>query len=326
MEIDELGCGWRDGFERKLEQIGVLFSLPPRDDLDKYESMLAEAYLVALLHTVVQQGNQDPASDARATPQERRQQRDALEADFRVVKSRMDACVALQPDNPAVLMLRASLLQRLGGAAAATRPHLVADLQRAIRLAEEDEGGKRLRCQGLDPKQQRAFLISQCAHRLGGLQQRGKELDAAHQSYLKAAQHAEPAAAHLADTHFSLCILVLMRARPGKHQAAGGAGGACAGGGGGSNSKPAVLLQAMTHFKDGVRAEREALRWLPHLAHTDVSKALAKVCVRGAAMGAPARALEAPVADAAARCRRCRCRNCSKSLPRQRSDGTPRLH
>ena len=53
MEIDELGCGWKQQFENKLEEIGDFFTLPPKDDRDKYQSMLAEAYLVVLLYTVV---------------------------------------------------------------------------------------------------------------------------------------------------------------------------------------------------------------------------------------------------------------------------------
>lgn len=59
-EIDELGCTWKQQFEKKLEQISDFFTLPPKDDVDKYQSMLAEAYLVVLLHTVVSsQGGQD---------------------------------------------------------------------------------------------------------------------------------------------------------------------------------------------------------------------------------------------------------------------------
>ncbi len=60
---------------------------------------LAEAYLLVLLHTVVSlQGGQ---------------QHD-LEEDYQVVKTRMDVCVNLQPDNPAVYKMRADLLQRFG--------------------------------------------------------------------------------------------------------------------------------------------------------------------------------------------------------------------
>lgn len=47
VEIDELGCVWKTSFEAKLEQIGEFFTYPPKDDRDKYHSMLAEAYLVS---------------------------------------------------------------------------------------------------------------------------------------------------------------------------------------------------------------------------------------------------------------------------------------
>lgn len=41
VEIDELGCGWKQKFETKLEQIGEFFTLEPKDDRNKYYSMLA---------------------------------------------------------------------------------------------------------------------------------------------------------------------------------------------------------------------------------------------------------------------------------------------
>lgn len=87
VEIDELGCRWRKKFEKRLEKLGDLFSMPPRNDDDKYCSLLSEAYLVMLLHTVVsEQGGQ--TAD--------------LEEDYQLVKSRLDACVNLRPDNPMV--------------------------------------------------------------------------------------------------------------------------------------------------------------------------------------------------------------------------------
>jgi hypothetical protein len=53
VEIDEVACGWKTKFEERLELIGDLFSLDLTEQQDIYHSMIAEAYLVLLLYTVV---------------------------------------------------------------------------------------------------------------------------------------------------------------------------------------------------------------------------------------------------------------------------------
>ena len=53
VEIDETACGWQSRFEERLEMIGDLFSIELESKEDVYGSMLAEAYLVLLLYTVV---------------------------------------------------------------------------------------------------------------------------------------------------------------------------------------------------------------------------------------------------------------------------------
>ncbi len=252
MEIDELGCGWHKSYEGKVDKVGDFFTMPPKDDLDKYESMLAEAYLVVLLHTVVSDGGGATGGGVGGGQGEQ-----DLEEDYRVVRTRLDVCVSLQPDNPAVYKMRADMLQRFGHLA--SKQELVADFEQAIRLAEDDDSGKRLRCDGVDPKQQRAFLIAYCAHQLGGLQHRLKETDAAYEAYKKAVKYADPAFVNLADAHFSLCILAIMRARRAEHV-----------------DRPAGMLEAMQHYKQGLKAEKEALKYLPHV-QTNVSKNLAKV-------------------------------------------------
>jgi hypothetical protein len=39
--------------QKRLEKLGDLFNMPPKGNDDKRASLLAEAYLVMLLHTVV---------------------------------------------------------------------------------------------------------------------------------------------------------------------------------------------------------------------------------------------------------------------------------
>ncbi|KAJ9509739.1 hypothetical protein QJQ45_011263 [Haematococcus lacustris] len=221
VEIDELGCGWKAKFESKLEQIGDFFSLPMKDDRDRYTSMLAEAYLVCLLYTVL-------SLMAR--------QEGDVEEDYEVVKTRMDECVRLQPKNPM----------------------LINDFKQAIDLAEKDVAGKQLNCEGLDPKEQRNYLLAFCHHQLGSLQHRNKELDAAYESYTKAVSYADGDFVNLADCHFSLCILTLLRSKRVE-----------------TLEKPGVLLQGMRHYKAGILAEKQVLRYLPFVT-TDVSRQLAK--------------------------------------------------
>ncbi|GFH09997.1 uncharacterized protein HaLaN_05236, partial [Haematococcus lacustris] len=221
VEVDELGCGWKAKFESKLEQIGDFFSLPMKDDRDRYTSMLAEAYLVCLLYTVL-------SLMAR--------QEGDVEEDYEVVKTRMDECVRLQPKNPM----------------------LINDFKQAIDLAEKDVAGKQLNCEGLDPKEQRNYLLAFCHHQLGSLQHRNKELDAAYESYTKAVSYADGDFVNLADCHFSLCILTLLRSKRVE-----------------TLEKPGVLLQGMRHYKAGILAEKQVLRYLPFVT-TDVSRQLAK--------------------------------------------------
>jgi hypothetical protein len=95
----------------------------------------------------------------------------------------MDECVRLQPRNPMTYKLRADMLQRFGHLA--NRTALMQDFQTAIDLAEGDVSGRLLRCEGVDPKEQRSFLLAYCYHQLGSLQHRSKELEAAYQSYSK---------------------------------------------------------------------------------------------------------------------------------------------
>ncbi|KAL6765923.1 hypothetical protein V8C86DRAFT_2451898 [Haematococcus lacustris] len=241
VEIDELGCGWKAKFESKLEQIGDFFSLPMKDDRDRYTSMLAEAYLVCLLYTVL-------SLMAR--------QEGDVEEDYEVVKTRMDECVRLQPKNPMVYKLRADMLQRFGHLA--NRLELINDFKQAIDLAEKDVAGKQLNCEGLDPKEQRNYLLAFCHHQLGSLQHRNKELDAAYESYTKAVSYADGDFVNLADCHFSLCILTLLRSKRVE-----------------TLEKPGVLLQGMRHYKAGLLAEKQVLRYLPFVT-TDVSRQLAK--------------------------------------------------
>jgi len=54
VEIDEIACGWQRRFEERLEMVGELFSIELDNKEDIYGSMLAEAYLVLLLYTVVE--------------------------------------------------------------------------------------------------------------------------------------------------------------------------------------------------------------------------------------------------------------------------------
>uniref|UniRef100_A0A7S0RL63 KIF-binding protein n=1 Tax=Chlamydomonas leiostraca TaxID=1034604 RepID=A0A7S0RL63_9CHLO len=242
VEIDEMGCGWKQKFENKLEQIGDFFTLPPKDDRDKYCSMLAEAYLVVLLYTVVTlYGKED----------------NDLEEDYRVVKTRLDVCASLQRDNPMIYKLRADLLQRFGSLA--DRPSLIKDLRRAITLAEGDKEGKNLKhCEGVDPVAQRAFLLAYCHHALAQLLHKDKDLKGALEHYAKAAEYADPDFVNLADCHFSVTILTLMLA---KNVA--------------PLEKPGILVKAMEHYKKGCDAEKRVLRYLPFVS-TDVSRKLAK--------------------------------------------------
>jgi hypothetical protein len=89
--------------------------------------------------------------------------------------------------------LRADMLQRFGHLA--NRTALMQDFQTAIELGESDTSGRLLRCEGVDPKEQRSFLLAYCYHQLGSLQHRNKDLEAAYQSYSKV--HLPPAAWHV---------------------------------------------------------------------------------------------------------------------------------
>lgn len=206
---------------------------------DKYNSFLAEAYMVVLLYTVVslygkQQGD--------------------LEEDFSVVQTRMDFCVRMQPKNPAIYKMRADFLSRFG--ALADREALVKDYTKAIQLLEEDEDGKNLNTYGVDPKQQRKYLLAFCHYQMGGLMHRMKDFPSAIQHYEASLQNAEAEFVHLPDTHYSMCILTIMRAKK-------------------TEEKSSVMYRAATHYKQGMEAERKLLKWLP-FSNADVSKRLAK--------------------------------------------------
>lgn len=53
------------------------------------------------------------------------------------------------------------------------------DLETALRLATKDEDGRTLRCSGVDPKQQRLFVMCYCHHQLARIAHQTKDLAAA---------------------------------------------------------------------------------------------------------------------------------------------------
>ena len=54
LEIDEFGCGWKNGSQEKLVTMGELFSLPSGREADHFHACLAEAYIVLLLNAVME--------------------------------------------------------------------------------------------------------------------------------------------------------------------------------------------------------------------------------------------------------------------------------
>lgn len=120
---------------------------------------------------------------------------------LQVVETRLNVCAALQPKNPAVYKLRADLLQRFG--AKADRDKLVADFKKAIKLAEADkEGVNLLKIEGVEPKEQRDFLLAYCHHQLGSLLHRAKDIEGAFEHYGKAIEHAGELPCTACDRHW----------------------------------------------------------------------------------------------------------------------------
>mmetsp|Transcript_5234 Transcript_5234/g.11452 ORF Transcript_5234/g.11452 Transcript_5234/m.11452 type:complete len:353 (+) Transcript_5234:92-1150(+) len=239
VEIDEMACGWKKSFEEKLELIGDLFEVPLDNNEDKYHSMLAEAYLVVLLYTVLSLYGKTQTD---------------LEEDYEVIKTRLTFCAQLQPKNPMVYKLRGDWSQRFGDHA--DKDACIADFMKAIKLTEKDTEGANMNLHGLEAHIQRSYILAYCHYHVAGLLQRKKEFDEAREHYEAVLEHADADLPQLPDTYYSLCILTLMGAKK-------------------ADDKVQVLEAATRHYKAALEAEKRLLKWMPS-TNADVSKKLAK--------------------------------------------------
>ncbi|KAF5830830.1 hypothetical protein DUNSADRAFT_13978 [Dunaliella salina] len=256
VEIDELACSWKKNYLEKMEQmqlIGDFFELPSRNDAEKYYSMLTEAYLVVILYTVLSSYD--------------KQEQDVAE-DYKVVKSRMDVCVQLQKNNPMIYKLRADFCMRLG--AVADEKLIQKDLETAIQMAEADEDGRTLSCPGVDPKQQRLFVLTWCHHQLGCLARKAMNLPRAKEHFELAIKYADPHYVGLAYCYFCLCIITLMSVKKAEPE-----------------ERPGITLQAISIFQDGVAAEKRTLRYVPMIRDIELPRKLAKELIKRFTKGLP---------------------------------------
>ncbi|GAX81532.1 hypothetical protein CEUSTIGMA_g8960.t1 [Chlamydomonas eustigma] len=240
VEIDEVACGWKTKFEERLELIGDLFSLNLTEQQDIYHSMMAEAYLVLLLYTVVDLYGK-PSMD--------------VEEDYRVVKSRMDRCVQLQPKNPVTLKLRADWTMRFP--AFADTDACLRDYIEAIRLAESDPDGKDINANGVDPTIQRSFILAFCHYKSGGLLQKKKDFEAARHHYEEAIKHADGDLPFVPEAHFCLSVLAMIDVRP-------------------NEDRLAALSRASRHYRNGFEAAKKLKRWMPSPIGHEGTQRLAK--------------------------------------------------
>ncbi len=116
-----------------------------------------------------------------------------------MVKSRLDRCLKIQPDNPVALKLRADWCMRFGpqladtdqcmrdlkkaggaerwgatGCQSSSTFSLILIALQAIKLCDADPEGATLTVHaiGFDPKEQRSYLLACCHYKLAGFMQR----------------------------------------------------------------------------------------------------------------------------------------------------------